>query len=94
MSEKRVRLITLAFEKLSQLGFEHQNFDSECITVEDIMKGYDVKFHPKYKSGELTKKQCCEEFLSSMEGSPENRNRDLKVRDIIILFKDHVKKNQ
>ncbi len=65
MSESRKKLIAQAFAKLDNTG-DHQ------VTVEDLAKVYDVKKHPKYQSGEMTKKQILAEYLETFEkdGSP------------------------
>ena len=40
----------------------------------DLQRKYDVRNHPKYKSGEMTKQQVFTEFLKSFE--PEGSNKD------------------
>ena len=50
MSKARLSLIEKAFAKLDKTG------DGK-VTVEDLRSEYDVSQHPKFKSGEMTKKQ-------------------------------------
>ena len=50
MSKARVDLIEKAFQKLDKSG------DGK-VTVKDLRGTYNVTHHPKYKSGEWTKKQ-------------------------------------
>jgi len=60
MSQARCKLIDAAFNKLDKTG------DGK-ITVEDLQGTYNVNHHPKFKSGEWTKKQVLEEFLKNFQ---------------------------
>ena len=60
MSKARVDVVKKAFVKADKSG-------DGIITVKDLEGVYDVKQHPKYKSGEWTKKQCFTEFLKVFE---------------------------
>ena len=56
MSQARIALIEKAFKKMDKSG------DGK-ITEEDMAGVYDVTFHPKYKSGEWTRKQVGLQFF-------------------------------
>jgi len=65
MSKNRIALIDKAFAKMDKTG------DGK-VTVADLKDVYDVQHHPKFKSGEWTKKQVLEEFMKSYQvGSSE-----------------------
>jgi hypothetical protein len=74
MSKARVDVVKKAFVKMDQTG-------DGLITIEDLEKVYDVKQHPKYKSGEWTKKQCFAEFLKSFD----SQESDGKVSKIVLF---------
>lgn len=56
MSERRRALVGLAFKKLDNTG-------DGVVTVEDLEKSYNVEFHPKFKSGEMSKKEILKDFM-------------------------------
>lgn len=60
MSKGRVEVVERAFAKLDSTG-------NGVITVEDIEDVYDVTKHPKYLSGEKTKRKILQEFLAQFE---------------------------
>ncbi|KAK2189505.1 hypothetical protein NP493_105g04011 [Ridgeia piscesae] len=60
MSKNRRDLIDMAFDKMDKTG-------DGVITVEDLAQVYDVRQHPKHKSGEWTAKQVLEEFLRTFD---------------------------
>ena len=66
MNNGRRQLIILAFRKLDKTG-------DGVVTVEDLRNVYNVKNHPKYKSGEWTEDQCLREFLDSFD-SPDDKD--------------------
>ncbi|XP_067928690.1 calcyphosin-like protein [Watersipora subatra] len=61
MSERRRRLIDMAFCKLDTTG------DGQ-ITVDDLKRVYDVRQHPKFQNGEWSETKCLSEFLKSFDG--------------------------
>jgi len=67
-------MIKKAFAKLDVDG-------SGEVTTEDLQKIYNVKNHPKYQSGEMTRKQILQEFLNNYQAGP----KDEKVRSLIDL---------
>lgn len=68
MNAARCALVTLAFNKLDKDG-------SGMVGLEDLASTYDVSFHPKFKSGEMTKNEILSEFM----GQWDCQNRDNKV---------------
>ncbi|KAL8622459.1 hypothetical protein ACOMHN_034124 [Nucella lapillus] len=60
MNENRKKLVKKAFAKMDKTG-------DERITVEDLMKTYNVTYHPKYQNGEMSKKDVIAEFLKSFD---------------------------
>jgi Ca2+-binding EF-hand superfamily protein len=56
LNERRRALVHQAFNKLDRTG------DGQ-VTVADLVDTYDVSFHPKFKSGEMSKKDILGEFL-------------------------------
>ncbi|ELT98026.1 hypothetical protein CAPTEDRAFT_204572 [Capitella teleta] len=60
MSKNRTDMIKKAFVKMDKTG-------DGVITTEDLEGIYDVKQHPKYQSGQWTKKQCFAEFLKAFD---------------------------
>lgn len=61
----RKALVGMAFAKLDNTG------DGK-VTIEDLTARYDVSFHPKFKSGEMSKADILNEFMAQW---------DTKVRD-------------
>lgn len=49
MNQRRANLVLMAFKKLDKDG-------SGMVTIDDLIDSYDVSFHPKFKSGEMSKK--------------------------------------
>jgi len=70
MSQSRINLIKQAFNKLDKDG-------SGVVTVSDLETSYDVRNHPKFQSGEKTKKQILREFLDNFQ--LDERTKDDKV---------------
>ena len=79
MSESRIAIIGKAFQKVDKTG-------DGVFTVEDLRNVYDVRNHPKYKSGEWTPDQCLRSFLDSFDAP---NDKDGKVC-ITCIFHDDV----
>mmetsp|Transcript_29363 Transcript_29363/g.39699 ORF Transcript_29363/g.39699 Transcript_29363/m.39699 type:complete len:426 (+) Transcript_29363:331-1608(+) len=60
MNERRLNLVGLAFKKLDNTG-------DGLVTLEDIANRYDVSFHPKFKSGEMSKNDILLEFMAQWD---------------------------
>lgn len=60
MNERRLKLVGLAFKKLDNTG-------DGLVTLEDVANRYDVSFHPKFKSGEMSKNDILNEFMSQWD---------------------------
>ncbi len=60
MNERRTKLVDMAFNKLDKTG-------DGRVTFEDLAGTYDVSFHPKFKSGEMSKKEIIEEFMKQWD---------------------------
>lgn len=58
MNEFRRKLVKKAFAKMDKTG-------DGIITADDLVGTYDVRSHPRYQNGELTKKQVYQEFLDN-----------------------------
>ncbi|KAK2153842.1 hypothetical protein LSH36_283g01000 [Paralvinella palmiformis] len=65
LSAARENMIKKAFAKLDVDG-------SGEVTTEDLQKIYNVKNHPKYQSGEMTRKQILQEFLNNYQAGPKD----------------------
>lgn len=68
MNQRRRELVMLAFKKLDRTG-------DGFITIDDLKDQYDVSFHPRFKSGQMSKQAILEEFLSQWD----TINKDGKV---------------
>ena len=60
LNERRTGLIMQAFKKLDKTG-------DGIVTIEDLATSYNVEFHPKFKTGEMTKDQVLSEFLKQWD---------------------------
>lgn len=60
MNDRRRRLVGLAFKKLDRTG-------DGVVTIEDIQDKYNVEFHPKFKSGEMSKKDILSDFMKQWD---------------------------
>jgi Ca2+-binding EF-hand superfamily protein len=60
MNDRRKSLVGLAYQKLDK---DHSGF----VTVDDLQVNYDVSWHPKFKSGEMSKKDILEDFLKQWD---------------------------
>ena len=77
MNNARRSLITQAFRKLDKSG-------DGVVTVEDLHNVYNVKNHPKYKSGEWSEDRCLREFLDSFD-TPGDKDGQVGVRLLSML---------
>lgn len=68
MNAARCALVKMAFVKLDKDG-------SGMVGLNDLAETYDVSFHPKFKSGEMTKNEILSEFMAQWDC----QNRDNKV---------------
>ncbi|XP_058959465.1 calcyphosin-like protein isoform X2 [Pocillopora verrucosa] len=60
LSGSRLKVVDLAFKKADRTG-------DGVIDCKDMERYYNVQEHPKYKNGEMTKKEVFEEFLERFE---------------------------
>lgn len=60
MSNNRIKLIELAFNKLDASG------DGQ-VTIEDLQKKYNVRSHPEYQNGTKTEGELLQTFLAKFE---------------------------
>lgn len=60
MGENRKMLVKKAFAKMDKSG-------DGIITIDDILETYDVRMHPKFQNGEMTKREVLMEFLGNFE---------------------------
>jgi hypothetical protein len=60
LNERRRGLIMLAFKKLDRTG-------DGRVTLDDIVNQMDVSFHPKFKSGQMSKQAILEEFMKQWD---------------------------
>jgi len=60
LNDRRRKLIGMAFRKLDRTG-------DGVVTIEDIQDKYDVSFHPKFKSGEMSKKEILGDFMKQWD---------------------------
>jgi Ca2+-binding EF-hand superfamily protein len=60
MNDFRKGFVQLAFQKLDKTG-------DGIVDVNDLVGTYDVSFHPKYKSGEMSKNDILNEFMAQWD---------------------------
>lgn len=60
MNERRTALVLLAFKQLDKTG-------DGLVTLDDLRNTYDVSFHPKFKSGQMSKDAILTEFLGQWD---------------------------
>ena len=78
MSERRKKLINMAFVKIDKTG------DGQ-LTVEDLKGVYSVKHHKKYMNGEWTEEQCLREFLDSFD-TPNEKDGVVSAKGFLYFF--------
>lgn len=57
MNFRRKNLVILAFKKLDKSG-------NGIVDLEELKECYNVEFHPKFKSGEMSKREIVVEFMN------------------------------
>ena len=60
MNANRRQFVEIAFKKLDKTG-------NGIVDIQDLVNTYDVSFHPKYKSGEMSKNDILNEFMSQWD---------------------------
>ena len=65
-------IVKKAFEKMDKTG-------DGIITQEDLVECYNIKEHPKFKSGQWTEEQCFKQFLDSFQ-----QNSEVKDEKVIL----------
>ena len=60
MNENRKHFVKIAFGKLDKTG-------NGIVDIADLVDTYDVSFHPKFKSGEMSKNDILNEFMSQWD---------------------------
>ena len=60
MNANRKQFVAIAFKKLDKTG-------NGIVDIQDLVNTYDVSFHPKYKSGEMSKNDILNEFMAQWD---------------------------
>lgn len=60
LNDFRRKFVDMAFDKLDKTG-------DGVVNLADLETSYDVSFHPKYKSGEMSKKEILTEFMGQWD---------------------------
>ena len=60
MNANRKQFVAIAFKKLDKTG-------NGIVDIQDLVNTYDVSFHPKFKSGEMSKNDILNEFMSQWD---------------------------
>lgn len=68
LNDFRKGFVAIAFKKLDKTG-------NGIVDVEDLLVNYDVTFHPKFRSGEMSKNDILNEFMAQWD----TKQRDGKV---------------
>ena len=79
LSDRRVGLVKQAYAKLDRDG-------SGIVDVNDITKQYDVSFHPKFKSGEMSRNDILNEFLSQWDTL--KKDGKVTIEEFLDYYKD------
>ncbi|ESO96238.1 hypothetical protein LOTGIDRAFT_147343, partial [Lottia gigantea] len=75
MSDRRMRLVKAAFDKLNT------DRGDKIITTGDLETVYDYSKHPKYVNGDWNGKRCLREFLDSFD---DKNQPDGKVSCLVV----------
>ena len=59
-TKQKKQFAAIAFKKLDKIG-------NGVVDIQDLVNTYDVPLHPKYKSGEMTKNDILNEFMSQWD---------------------------
>ena len=68
LNDFRKGFVHMAFKKLDKTG-------NGIVDIDDLLVNYDVTFHPKYKTGEMSKNDILHEFMAQWD----TKQRDGKV---------------
>ena len=79
LSPRRIELIKMAYQKLDR---DH----SGIVDINDVVEQYDVSFHPKFKSGEMSKNDILNEFISQWDTNVQDGK--ITVAEFIDYYKD------
>jgi len=60
LNDRRRSFVKMAFKKLDKTG-------DGRVTVEDLVNTYDVSFHPKFKTGEMSKTDVLNDFMGQWD---------------------------
>lgn len=60
LNERRKQMVGLAYKKLDKNN-------NGIVNLDDLMLAYNVEFHPKFKSGEMSKKDILDEFMGQWD---------------------------
>jgi len=79
LNPRRTKLIKMAFAKLDR-------DNSGIVDINDVVDQMDVSFHPKFKSGEMSKNDILNEFISQWDTNVQDGK--VTVAEFIDYYKD------
>merc|ERR1712080_789439 len=79
LSSSRLKVVQAAFKKADRNG-------DGILNAEDLKRTYNVREHPKYKSGEWDAQQVYESFLNSLEPDPAKRDGHVTEEEFIKYY--------